>query len=160
MDKRRVVISGIGLVTPLGLGQSKNWNNLISGVSGINSLNSFDASDLSCRIGGEIPSGPCSEGKLDLNEGMFRTAMDTGMEASTHIHDVASGEHEGIDPDAMRAIPVLKPPKRSFCPKCGSDIQANTMLQWRKWRDSASEVVSMQLEASMETALIHHNSSR
>ena len=94
------------------------------------------------------------EGKLDLNEGLFREAMDTGMEASTHIHDVASGEHEGIDPDAMRAIPVLKPPKRSFCPKCGSDIHANTMLQWRKWRDSASEVVSMQLEASMETSLI------
>mgnify|MGYP001350464580 FL=1 len=94
------------------------------------------------------------DGKLDLNEGLFRTAMDTGMEASTHIHDVASGEHEGIDPDAMRAIPVLKPPKRSFCPKCGSDIHTNTMLQWRKWRDSSSEVVSMQLEASMETALI------
>ena len=93
-------------------------------------------------------------GKLDLNEGLFREAMDNGMEASTHIHDVASGEHEGIDPDAMRAIPVLKPPKRSFCPRCGSDIHANTMLQWRKWRDSASEVVSMQLEASMETALI------
>ena len=68
MDKRRVVISGIGLVTPLGLGQSKNWNNLISGDSGINYLNSFDASDLSCRIGGEIPPGPSSEGKLDLNE--------------------------------------------------------------------------------------------
>ena len=94
------------------------------------------------------------DGKLDLNEGLFRNAMDTGMEASTHIHDVASGEHEGIDPDAMRAIPVLKPPKRSFCPKCGSDIHTNTMLQWRKWRDSSSEVVSMQLEASMETALI------
>ena len=93
-------------------------------------------------------------GKLDLKEGLFRDAMDNGMEASTHIHDVASGEHEGIDPDAMRAIPVLKPPKRSFCPKCGSDIHANTMLQWRKWRDSASEVVSMQLEASMETSLI------
>ena len=94
------------------------------------------------------------DGKLDLNEGMFRNAMDTGMQASTHIHDVASGEHEGIDPDAMRAIPVLKPPKRSFCPKCGSDIHSNTMLQWRKWRDSSSEVVSMQLEASMDTALI------
>ena len=68
MDKRRVVISGIGLVTPLGLGQSKNWNDLISGKSGINFLNSFDASDLSCRIGGEIPYGPSSEGKLDLDE--------------------------------------------------------------------------------------------
>ena len=93
-------------------------------------------------------------GKLDLSEGLFREAMDNGMEASTHIHDVASGEHEGIDPEAMRAIPVLKPPKRSFCPKCGSDIHANTMLQWRKWRDSSGAVVSMQLEASMETSLI------
>ena len=94
------------------------------------------------------------KGTLDLSEGLFRDAMDLGMEASTHIHDVSSGEHEGIDPEAMRSIPVLKPPKRSFCPKCGSDIHANTMLQWRKWRDSSGDVVSMQLEASMETALI------
>jgi hypothetical protein len=94
------------------------------------------------------------KGTLDLKEGLFREAMNLGMDASTHIHDVSSGEHEGIDPEAMRSIPVLKPPKRSFCPKCGSDIQANTMLQWRKWRDSSGDVVSMQLEASMETALI------
>ena len=94
------------------------------------------------------------KGELDLSEGLFRDAMNLGMEASTHIHDVSSGEHEGIDPEAMRSIPVLKPPKRSFCPKCGSDIHSNTMLQWRKWRDSSGDVVSMQLEASMETALI------
>jgi len=98
------------------------------------------------------------KGTLDLSEGMFRDAMNLGMEASTHIHDVSSGEHEGIDPEAMRSIPVLKPPKRSFCPKCGSDIHANTMLQWRKWRDSSGDVVSMQLEASMETALIQVSS--
>lgn len=94
------------------------------------------------------------KGDINLADGLFRDAMNLGMEASTHIHDVSSGEHEGIDPDAMRSIPVLKPPKRSFCPKCGSDIHANTMLQWRKWRDSSGDVVSMQLEASMETALI------
>lgn len=94
------------------------------------------------------------KGELDLSDGLFRDAMNLGMEASTHIHDVSSGEHEGIDPEAMRSIPVLKPPKRSFCPKCGSDIHSNTMLQWRKWRDSSGDVVSMQLEASMETALI------
>ena len=93
-------------------------------------------------------------GTLDMSDGMFRDAMNHGMDASTHIHDVASGEHEGIDPEAMRAIPVLKPPKRSFCPKCGSDIHNNTMLQWRKWRESSSDVVSMQMEAAMETALI------
>ena len=81
------------------------------------------------------------DGKLDLNEGLFRNAMDTGMEASTHIHDVASGEHEGIDPDAMRAIPVLKPPKRSFC--LNVDL---TFIQTPCYNgvsgDSSSEVVS------------------
>ncbi len=98
--------------------------------------------------------GLIQSGDLDLGDSLFRDAMSRGMDASTHIHDVASGEGEGIDPEAMRNIPVLKPPKRSFCPKCGSDIHSNTMLQWRKWRDHSSEVVSMQLEASMETALI------
>lgn len=98
--------------------------------------------------------GLIQDGKLDMSDPLFKEAMALGMDASTHIHDVASGEHEGIDAEAMRAIPVLKPPKRSFCPKCGSDIHANTMMQWRKWRDSSGDVISMQLEASMETALI------
>ena len=93
-------------------------------------------------------------GDIDLDDGLFHDAMKLGMDASTHIHDVASGEHEGVDADAMRAIPVLKPPKRSFCPKCGSDIHESTMLQWRKWRDSSGDVVSMQLEASMQTSLL------
>ena len=57
------------------------------------------------------------DGKLDLNEGLFRTAMDTGMEASTHIHDVASGEHEGIDPDAMRANTSTETTKAQLLPK-------------------------------------------
>lgn len=99
--------------------------------------------------------GLIQSGDLNLGDSLFRDAMGRGMDASTHIHDVASGEGEGVDPEAMRNIPVLKPPKRSFCPKCGSDIHNNTMLQWRKWRDHSSDVVSMQLEASMETALIH-----
>ena len=94
-------------------------------------------------------------GKLDLKEGLFREAMDNGMEASTHIHDVASGEHEGIDPESMRAIPVLKPPKRSFCPKCGSDIHANTMLQWKKWSEASGVALTIQLEAAMRSSLMH-----
>ena len=49
------------------------------------------------------------KGDLNLSDGLFRDAMNLGMEASTHIHDVSSGEHEGIDPEAMRSIPVLKP---------------------------------------------------
>nr|MCS5536199.1 zinc ribbon domain-containing protein [Candidatus Poseidoniales archaeon] len=93
-------------------------------------------------------------GKLNLGQKMYREAMSIGLDASTQIHTVASGEHENIDAEAMRAVPVLKPPTRSFCPKCGSDIHANTLMQWRKWRDLSNEVLSIQLEASMEASII------
>ncbi len=93
-------------------------------------------------------------GKLNLGQKMYREAMAVGLDASTQIHTVASGEHDDIDVEAMRAIPVLKPPTRSFCPKCGSDIHANTLMQWRKWRDLSNEVLSIQLEASMEASII------
>ena len=76
------------------------------------------------------------------------------MKYEGNIHDIAAGGIEALSSEDLKAIPVLKPPKKSFCPKCGSDIHANTMLQWRKWRDSSSDVVSMQMEAAMETALI------
>ncbi len=68
MFNRRVVVTGIGLVTPLGLGQDYNWSKLLKGESGISLLSSFDASDLASKIGGEIPSGHSNEGKLDLDE--------------------------------------------------------------------------------------------
>ena len=93
-------------------------------------------------------------GKLNIGQKMYREAMSVGLDASTQIHTVASGEHDDIDAEAMRAIPVLKPPTRSFCPKCGSDIHANTLMQWRKWRDLSNEVLSIQLEASMEASII------
>ncbi|HIA89891.1 MAG TPA: zinc ribbon domain-containing protein [Candidatus Poseidoniales archaeon] len=98
--------------------------------------------------------GLLDSGKLNLGQKMYREAMSVGLDASTQIHTVASGEHDDIDAEAMRAIPVLKPPTRSFCPKCGSDIHANTLMQWRKWRDLSNEVLSIQLEASMEASII------
>ncbi len=99
-----------------------------------------------------------NNGKIDFKDELYQVSMNLGIDASKHIHDVASGEHEGVDPEMIKEIPVLKPPKRSFCPKCGSEIQAYAMMQWRKWRDLSSEVVSMQLEAAMETSLIQVSS--
>jgi len=51
---RRVVITGLGLVTPLGTGVEKSWNNLCSGVSGIDLITTFDASDFAVKIAGEV----------------------------------------------------------------------------------------------------------
>ncbi len=52
--KHRVVITGMGVVTPLGVDLDTFWNNLKAGKSGIAPISHFDASNLSCRIAGEI----------------------------------------------------------------------------------------------------------
>jgi 3-oxoacyl-[acyl-carrier-protein] synthase II len=51
----RVVITGMGAVTPLGSSVDLYWNSLISGRSGIRKISHFDASELPCQIAGEIP---------------------------------------------------------------------------------------------------------
>ncbi len=55
MQRRRVVITGVGLVTPLGTGTEKSWQGLISGKSGIRKITSFDPDGLPCKIAGEVP---------------------------------------------------------------------------------------------------------
>lgn len=52
---RRVVITGLGLVTPLACGVETTWNRLLSGKSGVRSIDKFDVSDLPCKIGAQIP---------------------------------------------------------------------------------------------------------
>ena len=52
---RRVVVTGLGMLTPLGNGVDVNWKRLISGHSGIRKISDFDVSDISCKIAGQIP---------------------------------------------------------------------------------------------------------
>ena len=52
--RKRVVITGIGAVVPLGLNVDEYWKNLVAGRSGIDRITLFDASDLSCQIAGEV----------------------------------------------------------------------------------------------------------
>ena len=66
---REVVVTGIGLVTPLGLGNEVNWKRLINGYSGIKKIETFDTDDLPCKIAGQVPNiSNDLEGGLNIND--------------------------------------------------------------------------------------------
>ena len=52
--RRRVVITGVGLITPLGLDRTSTWEALLSGQSGVGPITKFDATEYSCRIAAEV----------------------------------------------------------------------------------------------------------
>lgn len=57
MGLRRVVVTGLGLVTPLGMGVDHVWANLVAGRSGVRRIDSFDVDDLPAKIAGQVPRG-------------------------------------------------------------------------------------------------------
>ncbi|BBK37022.1 3-oxoacyl-[acyl-carrier-protein] synthase 2 [Allostella sp. ATCC 35155] len=59
---RRVVVTGLGLVTPLGVGVEHNWKRLVAGESGLSAIQSFDVSDLPSKVAGQVPRGETASG--------------------------------------------------------------------------------------------------
>ena len=54
MSKRRVVVTGLGCISPVGNTVESSWTALIAGQSGIGAITKFDASAFSCKIAGEV----------------------------------------------------------------------------------------------------------
>lgn len=65
---RRVVITGLGLLTPLACGVEETWKRLLAGESGAGPITRFDASNLGCRIACEIPLGDGSDGTFNPDD--------------------------------------------------------------------------------------------
>jgi len=68
MAMRRVVVTGMGIACPLGLGVERVWKRLIEGQSGIHAIQSFDTTELTAKIAGQVPLGTRAEGGLDITE--------------------------------------------------------------------------------------------
>jgi 3-oxoacyl-[acyl-carrier-protein] synthase II len=67
---RRVVVTGMGMVTPLGCGVEVTWRRLIAGASGARRVEHFDVSDLPCKIACTIPRGDGSDGSFNPDQWM------------------------------------------------------------------------------------------
>jgi 3-oxoacyl-[acyl-carrier-protein] synthase II len=67
---RRVVVTGMGMVTPLGCGVDATWKNILAGKSGVVHISSFPVDDLASQIAGQVPLGGKAEGKFNRDEWM------------------------------------------------------------------------------------------
>src|SRR5436190_1629742 len=67
---RRVVITGLGMVTPLASGVEATWQGILAGKSGIKHIEKFDVSDLPARIAGIIPRGDGTNGTFNPDQWM------------------------------------------------------------------------------------------
>ncbi len=88
---RRVVVTGMGIACPLGLGVERVWKRLIAGESGINAIQSFDTSELTAKIAGQVPVGTRAEGKLDIGE-WIPVKDQKKMDRFIHLALVAASE--------------------------------------------------------------------
>lgn len=95
---RRVVITGMGLVTPLGAGVDHVWKRLIAGDSGLSTITKFDTSDLKAKIAGQVPRGK-GIGEFDVDrhiEPKEQKKMDEFIHFAMGAADEAIGQ-AGID---------------------------------------------------------------
>ena len=67
---RRVVVTGLGMLSPLGCGVEVTWKRLLEGKSGAKKIDTFEVSDLRCQIGHVIPLGDGSDGTFNRDQWM------------------------------------------------------------------------------------------
>jgi 3-oxoacyl-[acyl-carrier-protein] synthase II len=67
---KRVVVTGLGMMTPLACGVEATWRRLLAGDSGIKRISKFEVSDLPCQIAGEVPRGDGSDGTFNPDDWM------------------------------------------------------------------------------------------
>jgi 3-oxoacyl-[acyl-carrier-protein] synthase II len=65
---RRIVVTGMGIVSPLGVGAENVWNRLLKAESGIRGVQSVDVTDLPCKVAGEVPRGDTASGKFNADD--------------------------------------------------------------------------------------------
>jgi 3-oxoacyl-[acyl-carrier-protein] synthase II len=105
MNRRRVVVTGLGLVSPVGNSVSEGWANLVAGRSGIDLITKFDASSFACRFAGEV-KGFRIEDYIPAKEARHMdTFIHYGMAASMQaVQDAGLPHGETLNEDEAERI--------------------------------------------------------
>ncbi|MGZ5037926.1 MAG: beta-ketoacyl-ACP synthase II, partial [Usitatibacter sp.] len=104
MSKRRVVVTGLGIVSPVGIGIASAWDNVLKGVSGVGPITKFDASQLPTRIAAEVkgftstdwmPPKETRRSDLFIHYGLAATRL--ALEDAGFTIDESNAERVGVN---------------------------------------------------------------
>jgi 3-oxoacyl-[acyl-carrier-protein] synthase II len=123
--RRRVVITGIGVVSPLGLDAPSTWSALVAGKSGIGPITKFDVSAFSCRIGGEVrgfvPENYIDRKDVKKMDTFIHYAIAASMEAVADSGlkiDASNDERVGVYiGSGIGGMPLFEETHRAFLEK-------------------------------------------
>ncbi len=105
MNKRRVVVTGIGIISPVGNDLNTAWHNIKNGVSGISTITKFDITDFSTKIAGEVKNfsinGLIEEKDARRMDSFVRFGMVAGIQA---IKDAGLENFENLNKDRVGLI--------------------------------------------------------
>ena len=108
MSRRRVVVTGLGLISPVGNSVAEGWSNLVAGRSGIATITKFDASAFACRFAGEV-KGFNVEDYIPAKEARHMdTFIHYGMAASIQaVRDAGLATGDALSEDEAERIGVM-----------------------------------------------------
>ncbi len=108
MSRRRVVVTGLGLISPVGNTVEQGWANIVAGQSGIDHITRFDASILACQFAGEVKGFNVEEYFSAKEARHMDTFIHYGLAASLQaIRDAGLPTGEALQPELAERIGVL-----------------------------------------------------
>ena len=103
MARRKVVVTGLGIISPVGIGVSEAWGNVVAGRSGITRINRFDASGLPTQIAGEVKNFEVAKWLAPKEARRFDTFIHYGLAAGI---DALKDSGIDLDKEAREQIGV------------------------------------------------------
>jgi 3-oxoacyl-[acyl-carrier-protein] synthase II len=108
MSRRRVVVTGLGLISPVGNSVAEGWENLVAGRTGIGDVTKFDASALSCRFAGEVKGFNVEDYFPAKDARHMDTFIHYGMAASIQaVKDAGLATGDALSEDQAERIGVM-----------------------------------------------------